>query len=175
MRSAIVLPIITLLLCLPVSAKNIKLQNIYITDTSEAQAELEQDNNVLKGYAEYMENSDAIILKDDDDQFVLNIKVPQKITPKRFADEYPTSLTAKPLTYSKFGSEEYQITPTGKNAVLSAGGISFGTTFDQDVDLSELEHTAGVFSAYNKGRFKIQTSYKRTIGSTYSKIGRAHV
>ena len=33
----------------------------------------------LKGYAQYVDDSNAIHLKDDNDEFVLNIKNPQKI------------------------------------------------------------------------------------------------
>ena len=148
--------------------KNIKLQNIFITDTTEVEEYIEPDTNVLKGYAEYLEASEAVHLKDDTNEFVLNLKVPQKISSKSLLDNSSPNLANKPLTYSKFGAEEYQVIPKGRNATVTAGNLTFGTTFMQDVDSSEFEQTAGFFTAYNKGRFGINTSYKRTIGSTYS-------
>lgn len=153
---------------LPCSAKekNLQLQNIFITDTTEVEEYVEPDTTTLKGYAEYIEDSEAIHLKDDQNEFVLNLKVPQKISSKSLIDNYRPGPTLKPNTYSKFGAEEYQIIPKGHNTVISSGGVSFGTTFDQDVDISQLEQTAGIFSSYKKGRFKLNTSYKRTIGST---------
>lgn len=172
MRKIIVYLIITILCTLPSQAKNNKLQNVFITDTSEAvetDGDVTNENVTLKGYAEYLEGTEAIYLKDDNDQLVLNIKIPQKISSKKLINTHNENFATKPLTYSKFSSEEYQIIPTGKNAVITSGGLSFGTTFDQDLDSAELEHSAGVFTAYNKGRFKFKTSYKRTIGSTYSK------
>lgn len=165
--------LVLILLCfvfLPCQAKdkNIKLQNIFITDTTEVEEYVEPDTTTLKGYAEYIEDSEAVHLKDDHDEFVLNLKVPQKITSKSLINSYNPSFAAKPITYSKFGAEEYQIIPTGKNATVYAGDLSFGTSFGQDVDISELEHTAGFFTAYEKGPFKVKTGYSRTIGSTYS-------
>lgn len=164
--------VLIILLCfifLPCEAKEKvgKLQNIFITDTTEVEEYIEPDTTTLKGYAEYIEDSEAIHLKDDQDEFVLNLKVPQKISSKSLIDNYNPAPTTRPKTYSRFGSEEYQIIPQGKNAIVSAGDLSFGTTFDQDVDTSQFEQTAGVFTAYTKGPFKLKTSYKRTVGSVH--------
>lgn len=162
--------ILLCLMLLPCYAKdkNIKVQNIFITDTTEVEEYIEPDTAILKGYAEYIEDSDAIHLKDNTDEFVLNLKIPQKISSKSLLDKSKPNIAAKPLTYSKFGTEEYKIVPTGRNTTISAGDFSFGATFDQDIDISEFEQTAGVFTAYNKGPFGLKTSYTRTIGSVYS-------
>ena len=64
------------------------LPNIFITDTSEAEGEIDPDSITLKGYAEFMEDSEAIYLKDVDDQFVLNLKVPQKIGSQKLINGY---------------------------------------------------------------------------------------
>ena len=65
--------------CLSYENDLIILPNIFITDTSEAKS----DNYTLKGYAEYLEDTEAIYLKDPDNQFVLNLKIPQKTSLSR--------------------------------------------------------------------------------------------
>lgn len=156
-----------MLISLPCLAKDkdLVLPNIFITDTTEAEEYIEPTDITLKGYAEYMEDAEAVYLKDDNDQFVLNLKVPQKITSKKLADEHKKILAEQPLVYSKYGAEEYQVMPRGRNSVVSAGGLSFGTSYDQEVDYAELEQTAGFFTKYDIGRFSVKTAYERTIGS----------
>lgn len=147
----------------------VKLQSIFLTDTSEAEDYIEPENIPLKGYAEYIEDSEAIYLTDENDQFVLNLKVPQKITTTRLSDEHEKIYDKKPLTYSKYGSEEYLVIPKDANSTVAAGkGVSFGTKMEQEVDYGELEHTTTMFTKYNKGRFSVTTAYERTIGSTYN-------
>ena len=168
MRRLLILFACLMLLPCYAKDKSIKLQNIYITDTTEVEEYIEPDTTILKGYAEYLESTESVHLKDDMDEFVLNLKVPQKISSKSLLDKSAPNLATKPMTYSKFGSEEYKVIPKGRDTIVSAGNLTFGTTFVEDVDTSELEQTAGVFTAYNKGRFGLKTSYARTIGSTYS-------
>lgn len=147
--------------------KGPKMPNVFITDTTEAEEYIEPDNITLKGYAEYMNDMEAVYLKDENDQFILNLKVPQKITSKKLTDEHKKILTQKPVTYSKYGAEEYNIGPQGRVSSVSTGGLSFGTTYDQEIDYSEFEQTAGFFTRYDIGKFGVKTSYERTIGSTY--------
>jgi len=163
-------------LSLPCVAKNTELSydkdliilpNIFITDISEAEEEIDTDNITLKGYAEYLEDSEAIYLKDDNDQFVLNLKVPQKITSQKLADEHK-KINKKTANYSKYGGAEYKIAPETRDAIISAGDLSFGTTIDEEVDYAELEHTATFFTKYKKNKFALTSAYERTIGSTYN-------
>ena len=145
----------------------VKLQSIFLTDTYEAEDYIEPENIPLKGYAEDIEDSEASYLTDENDQFVLNLKVPQKITTTRLSDEHEKIYDKKPLTYSKYGSEEYLVIPKDANSTVAAGkGVSFGTKMEQEVDYGELEHTTTMFTKYNKGRFSVTTAYERTIGST---------
>ena len=168
--------IIIMLICiisLPCQARGKKnsasdfLPNIYITDVSEAEADLGENPSVLKGYAEYLEAEDEISLKDENGNFVLNLKVPQKISPRKLGDESKKIRPKKIATYSKFGSEEYQIAPKGKNATVSIGDLVFGTSYDQEVDYAEFEQTTGLHTKYSKGPFAIGSAYKRTIGSAF--------
>ena len=75
--------------------------------------------------------------------------------------------TKKPLTYSKFGHEEYKVEGLNQNYGISAGGLSFGTHYDSEIDYSEYEQTAGFFTKYETKHFALTSSYERTIGSAY--------
>lgn len=159
---------------MPCVAKNedipeVKLQNIFLTDTTEAEDYIEPENIPLKGYAEFIRDSEAIYLVDEDNQFVLNLKVPQKITPKSLNKEGEKILASKaPLIYSKYGAEEYQVIPREASDGIETKGLSFGTNMEQDVSYGQLEHTATFFTKYAKGCFAFNTAYERTIGSTYN-------
>ncbi len=142
------------------------LPNVFITDTSEAEEEIDPNSITLKGYAEFMEDSQAIYLKDLEDQFVLNLKVPQKINSKKLVNSYTPNYKKRPITYSKYDKAEYKISPTNGDATISAGDVSFGTAIGEEVDFAELEHTATFFTKYKKDRFAITSAYERTIGST---------
>ena len=143
----------------------VKFQRIVLTDTSEAEDYIEPENITLKGYAQYIEDSQAIHLLDNK-KSVINLKVPQRIA--------ATSLTKgnifvqRPKLYSKYESEEYQISPKDLSSFERQGGFSYGTNMEQAVDWGELKHTATFFTRYDKGRFSFNTAYKRTIGSTYN-------
>ena len=146
--------------------EEVKLRNIFLTDTADAQDYIEPENIPLKGYAEFIEDSEVIRLKDEDNQFVLNLKVPQKIEPQSLAGE--DVFTKLPVLYSKYGAEEYQIHPKDASDITSSGKFTFGTNMEQEVDFGELEHTANFFTRFDKGRFGFETAYERTIGSTYN-------
>ncbi len=154
--------------CMAYESDLIILPNIFITDTSEAEGEIDPDSITLKGYAEFMEDSEAIYLKDVDDQFVLNLKVPQKIGSQKLINGYTPNYKKQQVSYSKYGGAEYKIAPTSRDAVVSAGDVSFGTTIDEEVDYAELEHTATFFTKYKKNKFALTSAYERTIGSTYN-------
>ncbi len=148
--------------------EEVKLRNIFLTDTTDVQDYIEPENIPLKGYAEFVEDSEVVQLKDDNNQFILNLKVPQKIDSETLADKHETIFNKSPLLYSKYGAEEYQIRPKDASDRTTAGGFSFGTNMEQEVDYGELEHTANFFTRYDKGRFGVETAYERTIGSTYN-------
>lgn len=160
--STIILIIFLSLPCLSYENDLIILPNIFITDTSEA----EYDNSPLKGYAEYLEDSEAIYLTDSNNQFVLNLKIPQKISAQKFINNNPA--INKKISYSKYSGAEYKISPVSSDTIVSTGDLLFGTSIDEEVDYSQLEHTATFFTKYKKDRFAITSAYERTIGSTYN-------
>lgn len=146
----------------------VKFQRIFLTDTSEAEDYIEPENIPLKGYAQYIEDSEAIYLMDDNNQFVLNLKVPQKITQQTLHDKHEKIFARQPQLYSKYEAEEFQVIPKEGSSIVTQGPISFGTNMTRDVDYGQLEHVATFFTRYDKGRFAINTAYERTIGSTYN-------
>ncbi len=167
------LPVFLMLtLSIPCASKEelpeVKFQRIFLTDTSEAEDYIEPETIPLKGYAQYIEDSEAIYLTDDNNQLILNLKVPQKISSSSLAEEHKKIFTQNPMLYSKYGSEEYQISPKDAGEKVEQGSIAFGTNMEQEVDWGELEHTATFFTKYNKGRFAFKTAYERTVGSTYN-------
>lgn len=174
MKKFLLPAILIMVLILPCNAQNddvpeVKLQNIFLTDTTDSEDYIEPENIPLKGYAEFVEDSNAIYLTDDHDRFVLNLKVPQKITTNTLADEHEKIFAAnRPIIYSKYGAEEYQISPKDAADNMQLNGLSFGTNMEQEVDYGELEHTATFFTRYDKGRFALSTAYERTICSTYN-------
>lgn len=146
----------------------VKLQSIVLTDTSEAEDYIEPENIPLKGYAQFIEDNEAIYLMNDCDEFALNLKVPQKITRSTLQDTQEKIFVNQPLLYSKYEAEEFQVIPKEGSSVVTQGPISFGTNMTRDVDYGQLEHVATFFTRYDKGRFAVNTAFERTIGSTYN-------
>lgn len=165
MRRLLILLI--LLSCLPVFAKEPEFRNVFITDTTEAEEYLEPDNVTLKGYAQFMEDSDTIYLKDDDDQFVLNLKKPQKITSDTLIDKRGNILAKRSEKPLRYNSEEYQFFSDGYSSEVKAGGLSVGTSYDDDIDYAQFNRTAGIFTKYETKHFGIKTAYKRSFMSAY--------
>ena len=171
-----------LILALPCqAAKEPRLRNIFITDLSEVEKEqrdevilagddydINPDDVVLKGYAEFVEDSETIYMTDKNNKFVLNIKEPQEIKSKSLADIHKTNSQTTPYIYSKFSSLEYKIEPAGGNTVYNVGnGLSVGTSYDYGIDTAEFEQTTGVFTKYETKHFTLSSSYNRTICSTF--------
>lgn len=122
---------------------------------------------VLKGYAEYVEDSEAIYLKDDNDQFVLNLKVPQKITKDETFD-LKNKITSKRIqNYSKFAKEEHTVADRNIQSSTKAGNFLFGTTFGQEVDdISMLENSTSLFTKYEREKFSLSSKYSKTMNTT---------
>ncbi len=159
---------VLLISTLPVNAKEPVFKNIFITDTSEAEEYLIPDSVTLKGYAQFLEDSDAIYLKDDDDQFVLNLKKPQKITSDTLTSKQDNSLARKPKIISKSGSDQYSLLTEGHNSTIDFGdGFSAGTSYGSEIDYAQFKRRAGFFTKYDAEHFALRTSYERSFGSAF--------
>lgn len=123
---------------------------------------------VLKGYAQYIEDSNAIYLKDEDNNFVLNLKVPQKISSSESLDFKNYSQTKQ---ISRFKNTEYNIAPKSVNAQEKKGNFTFGALYGNEVDnIAMLESETGLFTKYEKNKFALSTTYKKNLNTTYNKF-----
>lgn len=123
-------------------------------------------STVLKGYAEYLEDSSSIHLKDDEDNFVLNIKVPQKITASKGMN-LQTIPETKP--YLQYKDAEYAIAPSNIRASSKTGDFTIGALYGNEVDsIAMLEKETGLFTKYEKNRFALSTTYKKNLNTTYA-------
>ena len=137
MRKVLLTTILITLLITPCYAAKedvpeVKLQSIFLTDTKDVEDYIEPEDIPLKGYAQYIEDSQAIYLTDDNNQFVLNLKVPQKITTPTLQDKHEGIFAKRPVQYSKYEAEEFQIIPKEGSGIVTQGPISFGTNMTRD-------------------------------------------
>ena len=120
----------------------------------------------LKGYAQYMEDSSVVHLKDDDDNFVLNIKVPQKIAATKGMN---LQKTEEPRIYKQYADAEYMIAPKSVKASGSSGNFTFGALYENEVDnIAMLETETGLFTKYQKDKFILSSSFKKSLNTTYA-------
>lgn len=118
----------------------------------------------LKGYAEYIEDSDAIHLKDENNQFVLNIKVPQKIAATK-----GMNLKRDANQTLKYIDAEYAIAPTSIKTSGKSGDFTFGATYGNEIDnIAMLEKETGLFTKYEKNKFALSSTVKKSLNTTYA-------
>lgn len=121
---------------------------------------------VLKGYAEYIEDSEAIYLKDDNDNFVINLKVPQKITASKGLDLQNYTRTKE---ISKHTNTEYNIAPKSVVSSSTKGNFTIGAIYENEVDnIAMLESETGLFTRYEKDKFAVSSSFKKSLNTTYA-------
>lgn len=121
---------------------------------------------VLKGYAEYIEDSEAIYLKDDNDNFVINLKVPQKITASKGLNLESHSRSSE---ISKHTNTEYNIAPKSVISSSTKGNFTIGAMYGDEVDnIAMLESETGLFTRYEKNKFAVSSSFKKSLNTTYA-------
>lgn len=121
---------------------------------------------VLKGYAEYIEDSEAIYLKDDNDNFVINLKTPQKITASKGLD---LASHARTKEISKHTNTEYNIAPKSVISSSTKGNFTIGALYENEVDnIAMLESETGLFTRYEKDKFAVSSSFKKSLNTTYA-------
>ncbi len=154
------------------------IDNTTSTEENEEEAimltpeDIEDDNitigaTVLKGYAQYVEDSNVIYLKDEDDNFVLNLKQPQKITAPKGLD---LTSDIKPANASgKYKGNEYFIEPSNIRSSEKKGNFTFGALYNNEIDnIAMLESEAGLFTKYEKSKFALSSSVKKSLNTTYA-------
>lgn len=148
--------------------KELHLQNIFISYVPNYEEEIELDNVTLKGYAEFVEGTDEINLVNDNEEFVLNLKVPQKLESKRLVDLQRDIIQKRSQANFLRNKNDPEHTALANNTMTieKMGDLSFGTLYDASIDKSQMEYSTAVFSRYEKNRFALSTAYKKTLLST---------
>ena len=119
---------------------------------------------VLKGYAQYVEDTNAIYLKDENDNFVLNIKSPQKISASK-----GLNLSSTNRNIQRYTDAEYQIAPNSIKTTDKIGDFTLGALYGNEVDsIAMLETETGLFTKYEKNRFAVSSSVKKSLNTTYA-------
>lgn len=117
-----------------------------------------------KGYVEYVEDADIVYLKDEDNNFVLNLRVPQKLDSKSLVDNKKTVADKK---YSLYNNEEYSIAPQSIQSVEKHGNFSLGTLYNTGIDTSQLERSTTLFTRYEREHFAISSAFKKNNLTAY--------
>jgi len=166
-----------LLLALPCMAQeeDIKLPNIFIWSLPEEEniavdeitnsENIEEEINLVpdtesvaaKGYAEFVETADTVYLKDENNNYILNLRVPQKFSSSSLRDSQKIQAAKR---YSLYNNEEYSIAPQTVKTVEKHGNFSLGTLYGSGIDTSQLERSTTLFTRYDRTRFAISSAYK---------------
>ncbi len=144
---------------------NMKQDNT-VEDTDNSDNDIALGATVLKGYAQYVEDSNSIYLKDDNDNFVLNLKNPQKISASKglnLADKTNTK------TLLRYADDEYHIAPKSVKATDKIGNFTLGAIYGNEVDnIAMLETETGLFTKYESSHFAVSSSVKKSLNTTYA-------
>ena len=130
---------------------------------------VEQVND--KDYDEFVEDANAIFLKDECDNYVVNLRVPQKITSNHSLKLENKIHNERLLNLSKYSKEEYNISGKSVNSIYKNGGFSIGTTYDSSIDkISMLENSTKLFTRYERERFALSSAYEKTMNTTIGRL-----
>lgn len=123
------------------------------------------DDSSIARYTYSLEDKDAVELTDIPDN-LLKFKHPLTEKPAAIKAEkkYINNKAVMPKTYKP---EEYQIQPLSNNTVEKSGNLKYGAMYGADIDTSQLEYSAGLFTRYDWKKFSISTAYKKNQGTAY--------
>jgi len=135
--------------------------DIYYTKTESAQ---------LKGYLEYVDDSNAITLKNTNKELVLNLAVPQDFKTKNLpvTDKKIPPTTFARNVYSRTDKLQYNIAPIDTKTEVKGRGFSLGTAYNESIDTSDLGFTTSFYTKYENKYFSLKTSYDKESGVDYS-------
>jgi len=163
--------------CLATDITTEETDNIFTNDP--------QTNVELQGYLEYddapdetiyLENQvesqqNTVYLKSPTSKNGLNLKSPTKVGSKSLIT---SSIKQTPMTNvnnldsaSKFSTQEYSINPVNGSYSVKTRGISFGTTYNSDIDSSGASYSTGLFTKYDGKHFAFKTAFLKSTNSGY--------
>ena len=150
----------------PLTSADNSDEEIALNVNAETDDDIVLGATVLKGYAEYIEDTESIYLKDDNNNFVLNLKVPQKISGSESLDLSKFSNTR---TITRHTPTEYNIAPQSITAASKKGDFTIGALYGNEVDnIAMLESETGLFTKYEKDKFAVSSSFKKSLNTTYA-------
>ena len=117
-------------------------------------------------YEEYVDAADVVYLKDDENNFVLNLTVPQKFESRNIVDGGKIQPKTR-KNYSLYSNEEYSIAPQSIQSVEKHGNFSLGTLYNTGIDNSQLERSTTLFTRYEREHFAISSAFKKNNLTTY--------
>lgn len=121
----------------------------------------------LKGYAQYVEDSSILQKKDANNDYVLNIKEPQKISTGKKFEIKNNYKEKKAQQYYK--NNEYLIVPQNIKALDRIGNFTYGATYGSEIDnIAMLEMETGLFTKYEKSRFALSSTFKKSLNTTFA-------
>ena len=145
-------------------------------ETSEDIFLTNDDDMQLKGYLEYVEDSNAITLKEGYNEHVINLRKPQKLIGTELKDKNKIPKTTfSSHIYNRTGDIAYNIAPIDASAEITKhklkyGYLSAGTTYNESIDTSDLGFTTSFYTKYENKYFSLKTSYDKNSGVAYSDV-----
>ena len=132
------------------------------------------DNVPLKGYLDFIEDSNAISLKKPDDELVLNLSVPQNFETKNLSEKdrrnLPVTTFANSVYARSTNNIQYNIAPFDSNTEIKHGPFSVGTSYNESIDTSDLGFTTSFYTKYENKYFALKSSYDKNAGVSYSDV-----
>ncbi len=124
----------------------------------------------IKGYLEYLDDTNSITLKKPDNEFVLNLSVPQKFQKSGLlsSEKILPATSLERTLYSRSDKIQYNIAPLDTSSIYKDGGFSIGTTYNESIDTSDLGFTTSFFTKYETNYFSLKSSYDKDSGVAYS-------
>lgn len=132
------------------------------------------DNVRVKGYLEFLEDSNSISLKKSDKDFALNLSVPQKFETSSLTHSeiinLPQTSFAQSVYTRSFDDIQYNIAPLDHSTEISQGGFAVGTSYNESIDTSDLGFTTSFYTKYENKYFALKSSYDKNAGVAYSLV-----
>ncbi len=146
-------------------------EDIFITDY------YENDNGTLKGYLDYLEDSNAITLNTSDTTRSINLSKPQALASSRLnkSDFKLPMTTFSHHLYERNSNIAYNIAPFDHSSEifdhrLKYGTLSMGTSYNESIDTSDLGFTTSFYTKYENKYFSLKSSYDKNSGVAYSEV-----
>lgn len=132
------------------------------------------DNVPVKGYLEFIEDSEAISLKKDDKDFELNLSIPQKFSTsslnKSDLIKVPTTTFSQNVLSRSSEDIRYNIAPLDRDTGVKYGPFSMGTAYNESIDHADLGFTTSFYTKYETKYFALKTSFDKSAGVAYSMV-----